>query len=218
MGKTRNMFLFIFLFSSAMLSSVHGSLHPLHLPPPPPEPEQQEFEALNMEYVEDYGPEGPLEESSDIVPSSRQPLEIHVVYEGQGYFSSGTGFGLGYPLGTYGLGYQYPSLYPGLYAKYQRASRLTSADEVTDNSLLTNTEHPGVSDNSRLTASEHPSYSRLTNTEHSGVSEHQSFSRLTNTEHSGVSEHPSYSRLTNTEHSGVSDHPSYSRLTNTEHP
>merc|ERR1712012_637961 len=101
MGKTRNMFLFIFLFSSAMLSSVHGSLHPLHPPPPPPEPEQQEFEALNMEYVEDYGPEGPLEESSDIVPSSRQPLEIHVVYEGQGYFSSGTGFGLGYPLGTW---------------------------------------------------------------------------------------------------------------------
>ena len=83
---------------------------------------------------------------------------------------------------------------------FPRASRFTSADEVTYNSLLTNIEHPRVSDNSRLTASERPSFSRLTNTEHSGVSEHPSYSRLTNTEHSGVSEHPSFSRLTNTEH------------------
>ena len=67
--------------------------------------------------VDGFGPEGPLQEGSgDLSPSDGiLPVEIHVSFKGQS-----TGYEGYYPAGSYGYGYQYPSFYPGLFARYQR--------------------------------------------------------------------------------------------------
>ena len=68
--------------------------------------------------VEGYGPEGPVPENEDMSPTDgRIPVEVHVTYEGQ---TSPWGYQGLYPPLSYGLGYQFPSYYPGLFAKYQR--------------------------------------------------------------------------------------------------
>lgn len=63
--------------------------------------------------VEGFGPDGPVSENEDGII----PVEIHVSFERKAFPGSFQGL---YPFGSYGLGYQYPSVYPGLLAKYQR--------------------------------------------------------------------------------------------------
>ena len=66
----------------------------------------------NLTEVEGFGPEGPVTDYKDSSPAAVVPVEIHVRYE--------SGYQGLYPPESYGLGYQFPSYYPGLFAKYQR--------------------------------------------------------------------------------------------------
>ena len=106
-------------FVRSFASTEHPAMQKLILASSTDHPDHQNLvQDPTITDVEGFGPPGPPGPPEYLASAPGQPLEVHIS------FHQYPGYGGKVPLypGTYGYGYQYPSYYEGMYAKYVKDS------------------------------------------------------------------------------------------------